>query len=247
MNDIQIFKNQELGEIRVLDINGEPWFVGKDVAEILGYAKARNAIANHIEDEDKKYAPIQGILGGTQNMTIINESGLYSLILSSKLPSSKKFKRWITNDVLPSIRKHGMYMTDSLLEKVIKEPQIIITMAKQLVEQERIANLYKNKLIMTLPKAEYFDQFVSALDCTNIRDTGKELGVSQNDFIKFLLEKGFLYRNAKGNLRPYELYCKKEYFILKDLYICKGEMIQQTLITCKGKNYFMKLIKKECE
>lgn len=95
--------------------SGEPWFVGKDVASVLGYAKTRNAIANHVDDDDKKDAPIQGALGGEQNMTIINESGLYSLILSSKLPTAKKFKHWVTSEVLPTIRKHGAYMTPETL------------------------------------------------------------------------------------------------------------------------------------
>ena len=108
-NEVQISNNPEFGEIRTVTIDGEPWFVGKDVAEALGYSKARNAIANHIDSEDKKDAPIQGALGGVQTMTIINESGLYSLILSSKLPSAKKFKRWVTSEVLPAIRKTGTY------------------------------------------------------------------------------------------------------------------------------------------
>ncbi|QBX24844.1 antirepressor protein [Streptococcus phage Javan214] len=99
-----------------MTINGEPYFVGKDVAEVLGYAKARNAIANHVDDEDKKDAPIQGDLGGTQMMTIINESGLYSLILSSKLPQAKEFKRWVTSEVLPAIRRQGAYINKNLSE-----------------------------------------------------------------------------------------------------------------------------------
>lgn len=101
MNDLKIFNNPEFGDIRTITINNEPYFVGKDVAEILGYSKTRNAIATHVDMEDKKDAPIQGSLGGTQVMTIINESGLYSLILSSKLSTAKRFKRWVTNDVLP--------------------------------------------------------------------------------------------------------------------------------------------------
>ena len=101
--EIQIFKNPQFAEIRVMAKDGEPWFVGKDVAEVLGYATPRNAIANHVDAEDKKDALIQGPLGGTQTMTVINESGLYSLILSSKLPQAKEFKRWVTSEVLPQI------------------------------------------------------------------------------------------------------------------------------------------------
>lgn len=108
--NVQVFNNEEFGKVRTLEIDGIVYFVGKDVAEVLGYAKARNAIANHVDDEDKKDAPIQGDLGGTQMMTIINESGLYSLILSSKLPRAKEFKRWVTSEVLPTIRKHGSYV-----------------------------------------------------------------------------------------------------------------------------------------
>lgn len=109
MNELQIFNSDEFGEIRTVTIDNEPWFVGKDVAEALGYSKARNAISAHISDEDKKDAPIQGTLGGTQNMTIINESGLYALIFGSKLESAKRFKRWVTSEVLPAIRRTGAY------------------------------------------------------------------------------------------------------------------------------------------
>ena len=107
--DIAIFKNEEFGQVRSVMIGDEPWFVGKDVAEALGYVKARNAIANHVEEDDKKDAPIQGDRGGTQAMTIINESGLYALIFGSKLESAKRFKRWVTSEVLPAIRRTGRY------------------------------------------------------------------------------------------------------------------------------------------
>lgn len=112
-NAIKIFENEEFGSVRTMEINGEPYFVGKDVAEILGYSKARNAIANHVDDDDKKVAPIQGDLGGIQEMTVINESGLYSLIMSSKLPNAKRFKRWVTSEILPAIRKTGGYIANS--------------------------------------------------------------------------------------------------------------------------------------
>lgn len=108
-NEITVFKNNHFGSIRTVMLNNEPYFVGKDVAEALGYAKARNAISKHVDDEDKKVAPIQGSPGGIQTMTIINESGLYSLIMSSKLPNAKQFKRWVTSEVLPAIRKTGSY------------------------------------------------------------------------------------------------------------------------------------------
>ena len=114
MNDLQTFSNSEFGAIRTLNIDNAPWFVGRDVAKSLGYAKPQNAIADHVDDEDKKGALIQGTPGGSQNMVIINESGLYSLILSSKLPNAKKFKRWVTSEVLPAIRKTGSYSIEPL-------------------------------------------------------------------------------------------------------------------------------------
>ena len=121
-NEITVFENTEFGSVRTLVINGEPYFVGKDIALILGYVKPRNAIATHVDEEDKKDAPIQGDLGGTQEMTVINESGLYSLILSSKLPKAKKFKRWVTSEVLPSVSKCGIYA----LDEVLNNPDMLI-------------------------------------------------------------------------------------------------------------------------
>lgn len=115
MNELKIFNNPDFGEVRTMNINGEPWFVGKDVAGILGYADTNKAIAMHVDDEDKlndKTSLSLGQRGGW----LINESGLYSLILSSKLPTAKKFKRWITHDVIPAIRKHGAYMTPETLQ-----------------------------------------------------------------------------------------------------------------------------------
>lgn len=109
MNDLQIFTNPEFGEVRTVELNGEPWLVGKDVAAALGYAKPQNALAKHVDAEDRKVAPIQGTPGGTQDMLIINESGFYSLVLSSKMPKAKRFKRWVTADVLPAIRRNGAY------------------------------------------------------------------------------------------------------------------------------------------
>lgn len=108
MNQLQVFRNNEFGQIRTLTIDNEPWFVGKDVADALGYSNTRDALSKHVDDEDKGVANCD-TLGGTQEMVIINESGLYSLIMSSKLSSAKKFKRWVTSEVLPSIRKTGSY------------------------------------------------------------------------------------------------------------------------------------------
>lgn len=138
MNDLQIFNNAEFGSIRTTQIDNAIWFVGKDVAEALGYLKARNAISTHVDDEDKQDAPIQGTPGGTQKMTIINESGLYSLILSSKLESAKRFKHWVTAEVLPAIRSTGHYEAPSYAPKAssISEVVNLIKITKETMKEQ---------------------------------------------------------------------------------------------------------------
>ena len=170
---IQVFNNTEFGEIRTVKINGEPYFVGKDVAEALGYVKARNAIAKHVDDEDKKDAPIQGDLGGTQNMTIINESGMYSLILSSKLEGAKRFKRWVTSEILPSIRKTGAYATDSAAaEYKARELRI-----REMNAQARLINAETRRLTVLQKEKGLSQVAVDTLAVKAVeRVTGKDLG-----------------------------------------------------------------------
>ena len=200
MNDIQIFSNTEFGEVRTLTIDGEPYFVGKDVAEILGYAKARNAIASHVDDEDKKDAPIQGDLGGTQTMTLINESGMYSLILSSKLPSAKKFKHWVTSEVLPAIRKHGMYAVDELLEN----PDIAIQ-AFTALKEERTKNkalqtenaMQKQIIAEYSPKASYYDVVLQTADALSVTQIAKDYGKSAKWLNETLHEHGVQYKQGE--------------------------------------------------
>lgn len=148
MNELQVFKNEEFGEVRSLKIGDEPWFVGKDVADILGYTNSRKAISDHVDDEDKGVTKCD-TLGGKQDLTIINESGLYSLILSSKLPTAKKFKRWVTSEVLPAIRKTGGYqIPDNPMDalKLMFEAQ---SQTNDKVEhiQEDVKELKDNKLL----------------------------------------------------------------------------------------------------
>ena len=242
MNEIFNFKGHE---VRTATINNEPYFVGKDVADILGYAKARNAIASHVDEEDKKDAPIQGTLGGIQNMTIINESGLYSLILSSKLPQAKEFKRWVTTEVLPTIRKHGAYLTDSKIEEVLLSPETIINLATQLKDERearkqlQIVNsqLAVDNQIMQ-PKAQYFDDLVERNLLTNFRDTAKMLKVKEREFIGWLLDKKYIYRDKKNKLVP-TANKNDGLFEIKET---KNESTAwkgtQTLITPKGRETF---------
>lgn len=134
MQTVQLFKSADFGEIRTLIMDNEPWFVGRDVAEILGYSNSRDALAKRVDEEDKGVAKCD-TLGGMQDLTIINESGLYSLILSSKLPNAKKFKHWVTSEVLPSIRKNGIYATENIINQILENPDLGIEMFTKLKEE----------------------------------------------------------------------------------------------------------------
>ena len=242
---VKVFSNNEFGQIRVVMIENNPWFVGKDLADALGYSNSRKALSDHVDDDDKGVTKCD-TLGGSQKMAVVNESGLYSLVLSSKLDGAKRFKRWVTSEVLPSIRKHGAYMTDSVLDKVIKEPETIYELARKLVE-EKEKNAYLEKRVKeNQSKAEYFDAFVNADDLVGIRICGKEINVPQNTLVSFLLVKRYLYRakDEKGTLLPIAKYEKAGYFKVKDVYPPNGKQVQQTFVTNKGKEFIRKQYEK---
>ncbi|MDY5173602.1 phage antirepressor [Enterococcus faecium] len=205
MNTPQIF-NFEQNEVRTVLVNDKPYFVGKDVAEILGYSKPRNAISTHVDEEDKQDAPIQGDLGGTQSMTIINESGLYSLILKSKLPSAKKFKRWVTSEVLPQIRKHGMYATDDLLNN----PDLLIEVATKLKEERTLRLVAEQKAAEMQPKADYYDRILNNKGLVTVSTIAKNYGMSAVSFNKLLHELGIQF-NQSGTWLLYSKFQDKGY------------------------------------
>lgn len=225
-------------------IDHEPWFVGKDVAEALGYVKPENAIAAHVDSEDKTTTLIQGTGSNYKSKAVcINESGLYSLILSSKLPTAKDFKRWVTKDVIPSIRKTGGYQMPSTPEQRIAaaliDAQRILTEYEEKNQALAMENsaLVVDKAIMQ-PKADYFDELVERNLLTNFRETAKQLGVGQKEFISFLLSHKYLYRDKRGKLLPYA--GKNDgLFEVKE---CINEKTDwsgtQTLITPKGRETF---------
>ncbi len=195
LNNLQIFSFNGL-DVRTVLIDGEPYFVGKDIAEILGYAKSRNAIKNHVDDEDKKDAPIQGDLGGTQTMTVINESGLYSLILSSKLPTAKKFKHWVTSEVLPAIRKHGGYLTDEKIEEVLYNPDTLIKLATQLKDEREGRLIAEQQVAELKPKASYYDTILNNKDLVPVSYIAKDYGYSAKGFNLLLKELKIQYKLA---------------------------------------------------
>ena len=176
------------GDIRtILNERGETFFVGKDVAEALGYSKSRNALAAHVDAEDKKDALIQGPLGGAQTMTIINESGLYALVLSSKLSQAKVFKRWVTSEVLPQIRKTGAY---------VSQKKMIEGMTRHIEELE--------------PKAEYYDEVLESVSCFTTTQIAKELSKTVHDLTQLLMEQKVMYKQS-GQYMLYADYARKGY------------------------------------
>ena len=247
MNELQNF-NFSGQNVRIITINDEPWFVGKDVADILGYSNSRKALSDHVDDEDKGVTK-SDTLGGSQNITIINESGLYSLILKSKKPEAKQFKRWVTSEVLPTIRKHGAYMTDSKLEEALLNPDTLINLATQL-KQEREEKAQLIALNSTLavenqimqPKAQYFDDLVERNLLTNFRDTAKMLKIKQNQFINWLLENKYIYRDKKSKLMPYAQYNETLFEIKESKGATSAWKGSQTLITPTGRETFNLLL-----
>ena len=235
MNNILQFNNKEFGELTVIEKDGEFFFLGKEVAEKLGYSNTRDALARHVDIEDKADV---GIHDGRQmrSMTAINESGLFSLILSSKLPSAKRFKHWVTKEVLPSIRKNGGYIASQ--EKLTNEE----ILAKAMLVVNNVIEEKNQKIKELEPKANYYDQLVDKNLLTNFRNTAKQLNIPQKAFIDFLLANDFVYRDKHQRLLPYSRK-NKGYFKVKEWISEDGRLVGiQTLITPKGRNYFLVLL-----
>ena len=172
MNELKIFSNPDFGEVRTLSIDGEPWFVGKDVADILCYTNPRDALAKHVDDEDKNTVAICDGTPGNPNTTVINESGLYSLVLSSKLPTAKKFKRWVTSEVLPAIRKHGGYVAgqEHMSDEELMAKALLMAQ-KTIADRDARISALQVEVAVAQPKAAYFDELVDRNLLTGIRET----------------------------------------------------------------------------
>lgn len=234
MNEVKLFENEEFGQVRTIIIDNEPYFVGKDVADILGYADSNKALAMHVDEEDKlndKTALSLGQRGGW----FINESGLYSLILSSKMPNAKKFKRWVTSEVLPSIRKHGIYATDNVIDNILNNPDFGIELLTKLKE-ERSARVEaeKKNAILTHVNKTY-----------TMTEIAKELNLkSATELNKILADKHIQYK-VNNTWVFYSDYSNLGYEDIKQEVLDNGHVIYHRKITQMGRAFILGLFEEE--
>lgn len=249
MNEMMVFNNPEFGSVRTVCIDGEPWFIGKDVAECLGYSNTRKALLDHVGAEDRNTVTIRDGNKGNPNQVIINESGLYCLVLSSKLPTAKKFKRWVTSEVLPTIRKTGGYVAN---EDVFVETYLPFAdePIKQLFRiQCRVINQLNDRIRKDEPKVKFADH---VSDSTNLIDVNKMaklcadhgIRIGRNRLFSWLRSRGIL---MGGNI-PYQEYIENGYFRVKEsVYETNGQTrtYQQTFVTGKGQQYILSRLMRE--
>ncbi|MFM9414164.1 BRO family protein [Peptococcus simiae] len=244
MSNLQVFENEMFGSIRVIFVDENPWFVGKEVAKALGYKDTSDALKRHVDSEDKLGRRFTDS-GQSREMITINESGLYSLIMASKLPEAKAFKRWVTSEVLPSIRKHGGYIAGQEKMDDLELLSRAVLVANSVIEEkQKVIESQQSQIAEMDPKAKYYDALVACNHLTNFRDTAKLLGLGQKAFINWLLEKKFLYRDKRQRLLPYSIK-NRGYFRIKEWGYGIEKAGVQTLITAKGRTHFLDLLDKE--
>ncbi len=244
-NNIQVFNNPEFGEIRTLCEGEKVLFCGSDVAKALGYAAPRNAISARCKGALKRCTLTNG---GEQEMYFIPESDVYRLVFGSKLPTAEKFTDWVTEEVLPSIRKHGAYMTQEKLQEVLCNPDAlfqIVSALKEESDKRKALEIQNSALAVDLaiaqPKADYFDDCIARGGLMNFRDTAKLLGMRQKEFIDNLLRDSYLYRDKRGRLLPYQKR-NNGYLEVKEAFNNSSDWNGvQTLVTPKGREFFRSL------
>lgn len=250
MTDLQIFNSPEFGAIRTIEKDGEPWFVGKDVATALGYKEATKAAREKVDDEDKGVSKID-TPSGIQEMTIINESGLYSLVLSSKLPTAKKFKRWVTNEVIPSIRKHGAYMTPETLEKVLLSPDTLMQLAQNLKDEQEKRKALEAQIESQKPAVLFTGAVETSKTSILIGELAKMLkqngvNIGQNRLFEWLRQHGYLIkRNGTDYNMPTQRSMDMGLFEIKETTINNPDgsikINKTSKVTGKGQVYFINL------
>ena len=249
MNELKVFNNNEFGDVRVIEVDNEPWFVGKDVAEILGYSNPRKALIDHVDDEDKGVTKCD-TLGGIQEITTINESGLYSLILSSKLPNAKKFKKWVTNEVLPSIRKHGAYMTDNTLEEALTSPDFLIRLATELKNEKEARKQLEIKVSEDKPKVLFAEAVSASNSSILIGDLAKILkqngyNTGQKRLFETLRNEGYLMKSGSSKNMPTQKAMEMGLFEVKETTINNPDgsirVTKTTKVTGAGQQFFINM------
>ena len=251
---MMIFENPEFGQVRSTLIDGEPWFVAADVCRALEIDQVTNAVRKL--DDDEKRSTLISIKGGkgavsTKEVNIISESGLYSLVLGSRKPEAKAFKRWITHEVIPSIRKHGVYVSDAVIAQMEDNPELISKYISEYIkrireERDRAKAAHKelekknSEIALLAPKSEYYDSFIKADDLTCLRYTAKELGVPPKKFIGYLLDEGYVFRDRHRDGRLFARAGERNdsLFMTRDFYTRGGRKSEYTLVTPEGKAYF---------
>lgn len=250
MTDLQIFNSPEFGEIRTIEKNGEPWFVGKDVAAALGYEKPTDAVRKHVDVEDRGISKME-TPSGAQETTIINESGLYSLVLSSKLPGAKQFKRWITSEVIPSIRKHGGYLTPDKLEEVLLKPDTLIQLAQNLKAEQEKRKALEVKMEEQKPKVLFAESVEAAKTSILIGELAKLLkqngiNIGQNRLFEWLRNNGYLIKRQGSDYNmPTQRAMEMGLFEIKETTITHSDghihVSKTPKVTGKGQVYFVNL------
>lgn len=246
--EMQIFTNSEFGELRTVEINGEGWLVGKDVATILGYANTPDAIAKHVDDEDKLTSQI-AIAGQMRNVTVINESGLYSLILSSKLPKAKEFKRWVTAEILPAIRKHGAYFKEETAEEILNDPYKLLKIFQNFIaereERKRLQEVVSVQAVQIAemqPKASYYDKILQSNEAIPVSVIAKDYGFSGKRMNQLLHQLKIQYP-CGGTWLVYQDYAEQGYTQTKTISIGDGYSKTHTNWTQKGRLFLYEVLK----
>ena len=242
MSELQIFSNHRFGDIRTIEEEGKVLFCGSDVARALGYNEPHKAVARHCKGGMKRPTPTNG---GIQQMLFIPEGDIYRLAAKSELPEADEFERWIFDEVLPSIRKHGAYMTEETLQEAILNPDYllkIVTALKDETDRRKALEAANTRLIVDnkimAPKAEYFDQLVERGTLLSLRESAKELGIPPKKFVDELLARKYLYRNKSGKLLPYEEKNNGLFELKESVNTATGWSGTQTLTTPKGRDLF---------
>lgn len=243
MNKVTIFKYEENKLVRTMDISGEPWFVLKDVCDVLGLSTPAR-VAERLDSDEVSQAHLIDSVGRSQEMTIISESGLYNVILRSDKPEAKPFRKWVTAVVLPSIRKNGGYIAgqEELSPQELMAKALLVAQKTLTDRDARIKELTAQNQIMQ-PKAEYFDELVARNLLTNFRETAKELGIKEKDFIGWLLDHRYVYRDQKNKLMPYAAKNNGLFEVKEGKGRHNDWTGTQTLITPKGRETFRLLCK----